>query len=152
MAFTLMSPAFKSGSVIPARHSCDGDNISPALAWSGAPSGTRGFALVCEDPDAPAGAWYHWAIYDIAPGASALAEGYAGGRGSEKQALNDFRRRKYDGPCPPHGHGKHHYRFTLYALDTAELGVKRDAHCRDVEAAARAHALARAELVGLYAR
>ena len=152
MAMTLTSLAFKSGGATPARHTCDGDNVSPSLTWSGAPAGTQGFAMVCADPDAPAGTWYHWAVYDIAPNTTALAAAYAAGPGAEKQALNDFRRRRYDGPCPPHGHGKHHYHFALYALDTVALGLKRDAHCRDVEAAARSRALARAELVGLYGR
>jgi hypothetical protein len=82
-----------------------------------------------------------------------LPEAYpAAGRGAVKQALNDFRRRRYDGPCPPHGHGTHHYHFKLYALGTASLALNRDADCRAVEAAAQAHALGRAELVGTYGR
>ena len=120
--------------------------------------------------------FYHWLMVDIPPTITEIKAGQCSdgivakgkhapkGPAGSRQGLNDYtlwfggdadmggQYLGYDGPCPPHGHGKHHYRFALYALDTAELGVKRDAHCRDVEAAARAHALARAELVGLYAR
>lgn len=153
MAFMLTSTAFKSSGAIPSRYTCDGDNISPSLSWSGLPTDARSFALICADPDAPAGTWYHWGVYDIPAETMNLPEAYpAAGRGAVKQALNDFRRRRYDGPCPPHGHGTHHYHFKLYALGTASLALNRDADCRAVEAAAQAHALGRAELVGTYGR
>ena len=153
MAFMLTSAAFKSGGAIPSRYTCDGDNISPSLSWSGLPADARSFALICADPDAPAGTWYHWGVYDIPAETTNLPEAYpAAGRGAVKQALNDFRHRRYDGPCPPHGHGTHHYHFKLYVLDTASLALNRDADCRAVETAAQAHALGRAELVGTYGR
>lgn len=153
MTMRLASTAFTSGAEIPARFTCDGDDLSPPLAWSGAPPGTRSLAIVCRDPDAPSGVWYHWAAYDIAPTVGRLAEHC---RPDEKTALrqgtNDFRRAGYGGPCPPHGHGRHHYHFTLYALDVEHLDVPAHAHCREIERAAKAHALAVAELVCVYER
>ncbi len=151
MTMRLTSTAFRPGGTIPARFTCDGENLSPPLAWSGAPEGTRSFALVCRDPDAPAGVWYHWAIFDIAPGRDGLEE-HCRPSGGVHQAVNDFGQRGYGGPCPPHGHGRHHYHFTLYALDVEHLDVPAGARCREVEAEAKAHALAEAELTGLYAR
>jgi Raf kinase inhibitor-like YbhB/YbcL family protein len=153
MAFTLMSPAFAPGGTIPSRYTCDGNNVSPVLSWSEVPASAQSFALVCADPDAPAGTWYHWAVYDLPAGTTSLPEAYPpAGRSAGKQARNDFKRQRYDGPCPPRGHGRHHYHFKLYALDTASLALKRDADCRAVEAAAETHALGRAELVGFYGR
>jgi Raf kinase inhibitor-like YbhB/YbcL family protein len=151
VAFALTSAAFAAGETIPRRHTCDGENVSPPLSWQDAPSGVRSFALICDDPDAPGGVWFHWAIHGIPAGTSSFG---AGPRPSEgmKLGLNDFRRKRYEGPCPPPGHGQHRYRFKLYALSVENLGVKDGAHCRDVEQAARAHALAVTELVGVYAR
>lgn len=152
MTMRLISPAFTSGSEIPARFTCDGDNLSPPLAWSNAPSGTRSFAIVCCDPDAPSGVWYHWAALDIARNVDKLAERCRPGSTAMRQAINDFEKRGYGGPCPPRGHGRHHYHFTLYALDVEHLDVPPSAHCRDIERAARPRALATAELIGFYSR
>lgn len=153
MALTLTSPAFKDGERIPKKHTCDGEDRSPPLAWSGAPTGTKSFALVCDDPDAPAGTWHHWAIYDIPATEHGLPEGYpTSGKGNVRQAVNDFRRIGYGGPCPPRGHGTHHYRFTLYALKTDKLAVAGQAQCRDVARTAAAQALAQVTLTGLYSR
>jgi Raf kinase inhibitor-like YbhB/YbcL family protein len=102
----LASSAFADGSAIPRRFTCDGDNLSPPLQWSGAPAGTRSFVLLCDDPDAPSGTWHHWAAYDIPPTAVELAVGAAQDK-KMKQAVNDFRKPGYGGPCPPHGHGPH---------------------------------------------
>jgi Raf kinase inhibitor-like YbhB/YbcL family protein len=151
MTLRLTSPAFTAEGTIPVRYTCDGEDMSPPLSWSGAPQGTRSFALICRDPDAPAGVWYHWALFDIAQDRHGLEERCRPGGGMH-QAVNDFGQRGYGGPCPPHGHGRHHYHFTLYALSVEYLDVAPGAHCRDVEAAARAHALATAELTGLYGR
>ena len=153
MHFKLSSSSFGDGEGIPTRHTCDGADISPALQWSAAPSGTRSFALICADPDAPAGIWYHWAIFDIPPTTKGLPE-HCSPRAYEgiRQAANDFGRTGYGGPCPPRGHGRHHYRFTLYALYVDHLPVKGSARCRDVEHAAKEHSLAQAELIGLYGR
>lgn len=152
MVMRLTSAAFTSGGEIPARFTCDGENLSPPLAWSGAPSGTRGFAVICRDPDAPAGVWYHWAAFDIARSTDGLAEHCRPNDKALRQGVNDFRRSSYGGPCPPHGHGRHHYHFTLYALDVDHLDAPANAHCREVESAAKVHALAVAELVGFYER
>lgn len=153
MTFRLDSPAFATGGRIPTRYTCDGENLSPPLSWSGAPAGTRSFALVCSDPDAPAGTFHHWAVFDIPPDATGLAEGLPTGTTPPfAHAQNDFRRAGYSGPCPPRGHGAHRYRFALYALKVPALGLPGLPGCRDVERAARTHALAETELVGTYAR
>lgn len=152
MSMRLTSIAFPHGGKIPTRFTCDGADVSPPLAWSGAPPAARSFALVCSDPDAPHGVWFHWAIFDIPAGATDLAEHCVVSAASPPQARNDFGRQGYGGPCPPHGHGRHHYHFTLYALDVARLDLPQTATCRAVEEAARSHALATAELVGVYSR
>lgn len=153
MTFTLSSPAFTANERIPARCTCDGADVSPPLAWSGAPAGMRSFALICTDPDAPSGTWYHWAVYDIAPEVTRLPEALPlEMEGRTRQAINDFYRPGYCGPCPPCGHGTHHYHFRLYALNVDALPVKAEAHSRDVERAARQHMLAETDLVGTYDR
>jgi len=152
MTMRLTSAGFTHGSEIPAHFTCDGGNLSPPLAWSGAPPGTRSFAIICRDPDAPSGAWYHWAAFDIPRSADTLEEHVSPSSATIRQAINDFGKRGYGGPCPPHGHGPHHYHFALYALGVEHLEAPASARCRDVEKAAKAHALATAELIGLYAR
>jgi Raf kinase inhibitor-like YbhB/YbcL family protein len=149
----IRSSAFADGSSIPRRFTCEGENVSPPLAWSDAPSQTRSFVLLCDDPDAPAGTWHHWAAYDIPPGVTEFAEGGAqrGGR-HWKEAVNDFRRSGYGGPCPPPGHGPHHYQFRLLALSVDHLRLGDKASCRDVEREARKHPLEEATLVGIYQR
>jgi Raf kinase inhibitor-like YbhB/YbcL family protein len=104
----LNSTAFADGSAIPQRFSYDGDDVPPPLSWSDVPTGTRSFVLLCDDPDAPAGTWHHWAAFDIPSTVSALAEHAASDaeKGGFKQAVNDFRRPGYGGPCPPRGHGR----------------------------------------------
>ena len=117
----LVSSAFADGAAIPRRFTCDGENLSPPLQWSGAPAGTRSFVLLCDDPDAPAGTWHHWAVYDVPPVLTDLADGAALNM-KMKQAVNDFRKVGYGGPCPPRGHGPHHYHFRLLALDGPSSG------------------------------
>lgn len=154
MTFKLESNAFYAGGRLPARFTCDGGDASPPLRWSGAPTGTRGFALVCSDPDAPAGTFYHWAIYDIPADTFSLPERYPHqrqGRGPS-QAVNDFGRRGYGGPCPPKGHGPRRYFFRLYAIGIEQLPLPPSADARDVEGVAAKHALASAELMGIYER
>lgn len=152
MEMRLTSTAFGHDEEVPARFTCDGANVSPQLAWSGPPAGTRSFAIVCSDPDAPSGTWYHWAVFDIPAGTCELAENHPPKSISVRQAINDFGTQGYGGPCPPHGHGTHHYYFTLYALNVEHLGVPVGARCRDVEKAAKTHAIATAKLIGVYAR
>ena len=135
---------------------CRGGNISPALSWSHPPAGTRSFALLMFDPDAPGGGWWHWAVFDIPPGVTSLRAG-AGDPASHLlpagaiQARNDFGSPGYGGPCPPPG-SPHHYRLTLYALRIAKLGLGADAKPAQIEARARAGALAEAQVVGVYGR
>jgi len=154
MAFTLASAAFREGAVIAAKYTCDGVDVSPALTWSGAPAGTRSFALIADDPDAPAGTWVHWVLYNLPADVSELPENIAKVEsldlGGARQGRNDFRRPGYGGPCPPPG-PPHRYFFKLYALD-APLKLKAGAQKRDVEAAMEGHVLATAQLMGTYGR
>ena len=153
MQFTLSSPSFRNSQPMPAKHSCEGADASPALKWEGAPAGTKGFALICDDPDAPGGSWVHWVIYGIAASTSELAENVAKSDtvGGVKQGVNDFGKVGYGGPCPPRGHGVHHYHFRLYALD-AELNLAPRVTRRQLEAAMKGRVLAQTELVGTYRR
>jgi Raf kinase inhibitor-like YbhB/YbcL family protein len=148
----LTCSAFASNSRIPVHFTCDGVDVSPPLAWSDPPAGVRSYALVCADPDAPGGVWYHWAIYDIPSATQALHEHWPPTQASPPQAVNDSRRTGYGGPCPPRGAPPHHYHFRLYALNVERLGLGPHAQCRDVDAAARTHAIATAELIGTYSR
>ncbi len=154
MAFELRSDAFSNGARIPARHTCDGEDRSPALRWNAPPPDTAAFALIVNDPDAPVGDWVHWVLYDLPPETRALPQGIppTGVLGSgAKQGLNDFKRLGYGGPCPPRGDGPHRYVFTLYALD-APLGLKAGLTRADVLAAMRGHILETATLTGTYER
>ena len=150
----LTSADFTDDGRIPKNCTCEGEDLSPALAWTDAPPQTRSFVVLCNDPDAPNGVWRHWAAYDIPHGWSHLdrGAGRAAARGHIKQAVNDFNRVGYGGPCPPKGDGSHHYRFTVLALSVDRLNVHADPRCRDVESEARQHVLAAATLVGLYER
>ncbi|RRI00102.1 YbhB/YbcL family Raf kinase inhibitor-like protein [Mesorhizobium tamadayense] len=150
----LISNGFADGTTIPRRFTCDGQDLSPPLSWTGAPAGTRSFVLLCDDPDAPTGVWHHWAAYDMAADCVGLAEGAARDPGKQglKQATNDFRRPGYGGPCPPHRHGPHRYHFRLLALSIDHLPFGNDPSCQGVEREARKHGLAEALLVGIYER
>lgn len=154
----LSSDAFPDGGAIPRRFTCDGDDVSPPLAWADVPMAARSLVLLCDDPDAPAGVWHHWAIYDIAPATTGLGEGAGAGAGAGdaqadfRQGINDFRRPGYNGPCPPRRHGTHHYHFRLLALSVASLTFRGEPTCRDVEREARKHLLSEATLVGVYQR
>ena len=149
----LTSTAFKEGEPIPARHTCEGKDISPALNWSGTPPGTASFALIADDPDAPVGTWVHWVVYDLPAASTELAEDAPRTQyltGNARQGLNDFRRLGYGGPCPPAGK-PHRYFFKLYALDKS-LELPPGATKRDVERAMQGHILGEARLMGTYQR
>jgi hypothetical protein len=148
----LSSPAFIDAQPIPRRFTCDGEDLSVPLRWSDAPAETRSFVLLCEDPDAPRGVWHHWAVYDIPSDWTGLVEGIGRPEAGLKQAINDFGRPGYGGPCPPRRHGTHHYRFRLLALSVDRLAVRGKPTCQEVERQARNHAVAEATLVGLYER
>jgi Raf kinase inhibitor-like YbhB/YbcL family protein len=146
MTFTLSSPAFRHESTVPVTFTCDGDDVPPPLSWSGKPDGTRSFALILDDPDAPGGTFTHWLLHDIPSHTTELSATAVG-----KTLRNSFGRSGYGGPCPPRGHGVHRYFFTLYALDVPTLsfrGKSRD----DLEEAMQGHVLATARLMGRYER
>jgi Raf kinase inhibitor-like YbhB/YbcL family protein len=145
---SLTSDAFSNGGQIPEQFTCDGTDQTPILRWSEPPPGTRSFALVIDDPDAPSGTFRHWGVFDIPASARAIG----GGSHAGTEVTNDFGKQGYGGPCPPKGHGPHHYHFKLYALDTHSLGLAASAKVIDVEKAARSHAIAQGELVGTYER
>jgi Raf kinase inhibitor-like YbhB/YbcL family protein len=151
-ALVLSSPAFDAGATLPIRHTADGDDLSPPLRWTGAPPGTASFALVCEDPDAPAGSFVHWLVWNIDAGERELVEGLppkaevAGIR----QGKNGFGRVGWGGPSPPRGR-PHRYVFRLYALD-ANLDLGGGARRAVLERALLPHVLAEATLEGLYGR
>jgi Raf kinase inhibitor-like YbhB/YbcL family protein len=150
----LKSTAFADGSAIPRRFTCDGQDLSPPFEWSEVPASARSFVFLCDDPDAPAGTWRHWAAYDIPSTLTALAEN--GASDAEKlgfkQAVNDFQRSGYGGPCPPRDHGMHHYHFRLLALSVDCLSISPRPSCREVEREARKYSIAEATLVGVYQR
>jgi len=154
MSFTISSPAFANHQAMPKKYTCEGADVSPPLRWSGAPPGTKGFALIMDDPDAPDPkaprmTWVHWVIYDLPADVHELAEGAAtlGLPGNARQGINDWKRTGYGGPCPPIG--RHRYFHKLYALDT---GLPRLEHPTKAQliAAMKGHVLAEAELVGTY--
>lgn len=152
MAFELTSTAFAHEEAIPPRYTCDGDDISPPLAWGDPPAGTKGFALIANDPDAPMGTWVHWVVYHLPPSTRRLPEAYpreAQGADGTRQGRTDFGRTGYGGPCPPGG--THRYFFTLYALD-AMLTVPPGATAQQLDAAMKGHVLAEAALMGTYYR
>ena len=153
MRITITSPAFTQGSPIPAKYTCDGQDVSPPLKWSGMPAGTLGLVLICDDPDAPAGTWVHWILYNLPPMPTELTERVPAEEvltEGTRQGLNDFKRVGYGGPCPPQGK-PHRYSFKLYALDV-ELDLKPKASKAQVVAAMQGHILAEGELMGTYQR
>jgi hypothetical protein len=145
---SLTSDAFQNNGAIPAQYTCDGANQSPALSWGEPPQGTKSFALVVDDPDAPGGTHRHWGAFDIPANTRSIAAGQAIG----SQAMNDSGKSGYAGPCPPPGHGVHHYHFKLFALGIDKLGVPANSKVADVENAASQHAVGQAELIGTYER
>jgi len=147
--FSLSSPTFINNGLMPARYTCDGDNISPALNWNSVPPRTKSFALLVKDPDAPSGNWVHWVIFNIPPSERSLPEASDAPLKGEVMGVNDFGNMGYGGPCPPSG--THRYIFRLYALDTV-LDLGQAAKAQSVEAALNGHVLDKAELIGLYSR
>jgi Raf kinase inhibitor-like YbhB/YbcL family protein len=147
MSMVLTSSAFAEGDLIPARHARRGENLSPPLAWNGAPAGTRSFALIVDDPDAPGGDWVHWIVYNLPADLSALPEGITTPPGSAAQGKNGWGAAQYDGPQPPSG--THRYVFKLYALDTV-LDLGPGATKAALLDAMEGHVLARGQLVGKY--
>ena len=153
MTIELTSTAFADGTSVPTRFTCDGPDLSPPLRWTGMPEGALSLALICDDPDAPAGTWVHWVLYDLPADAGHLAEGVPTEHilpSGAKQGQNDFGRIGYGGPCPPRGM-PHRYFFKLYALD-GMLDLGPGATKQDVEAAMDGHILEHGRLMGTYGR
>ena len=146
------SHVFGEGDPIPKQYTCDGPDISPPLSWTGIPAGTQSLALICDDPDAPAGIWVHGVVFNIPADVSELPENVSKEReldNGARQGVNDFRRIGYGGPCPPGG--THRYYFKLYALDTfleAEPGIAK----QELQEIMDGHILAQDILMGRYTR
>ena len=151
MPFQLISAAFTEGAVIPALHTCQGADVSPSLEWSGEPAGTRSFALIVEDPDAPVGTWTHWLLYDIPARNHNLAQGFRSGA-MGLSGVNDFGKPGYGGPCPPKGHGPHRYFFRLFALEVDTLGLPAGVRAADLKRALKVHTLAESVTMGRFER
>ncbi len=152
--FSISSPAFTNNASVPRKYTAEGENVSPPLEWSGAPAGTRSFALIVDDPDAPdprapQRTWVHWVLYDIPADTHALPANAAshGLPAGTHQGLNDWKRVTYGGPAPPIG--RHRYFYKLYALDTVLPDLERPTKARLLNAM-RGHVLAEAQLVGTY--
>jgi Raf kinase inhibitor-like YbhB/YbcL family protein len=148
----IKSSSFNHEDMITAKYTCDGQNVSPPLAWSGAPEKTKSFALICDDPDAPAGTWVHWVIFDIPASVNSLPEKISRQEeiaGLGKNGKNTSQHFGYDGPCPPSG--THRYYFKLYALDTM-LNLNAGLSKEDLLKAMKGHVLAEAQLMGRYKR
>ena len=147
----ITSTAFADGESIPARYTCDGEDVSPPLRISGTPEGTQSIAIIADDPDAPGGTWVHWVAYGITPDTGELAEGYATSLpGGARHGTNDFGKRAYGGPCPPSG-SAHRYFFKVYAVDR-EVGLKAGATKADLLVEMEGKILASGQLVGTYQR
>lgn len=155
MPFELTSPAFTNGGAIPTKYTCEGEDVSPALAWQDLPAGTRSLVLIVDDPDAPDPAapkmtWVHWVLFDLPPGSTGLPEGAGSGEAlpeGARSGRNDWKRAGYGGPCPPIG--RHRYFHKLYALDR-KLSLTGQPSKQEVESAMHGHVLATAELIGTY--
>lgn len=156
VALMISSPAFPHDGEIPVRYTCDGDDVSPPLAWSGLPENAKSLVLIVDDPDAPDPAapkmtWVHWVLYNIPPEAGGLPEAVASEDlpAGTREGINDWRRTGYGGPCPPIG--RHRYFHKLYALDVVLPDLGRPTKAQ-LENAMRGHVLDQAELIGTYRR
>ena len=147
----LLVDAFSNGSAIPKRYSCEGEDVSPQVRWSGEPKNTRSFVLIVDDPDAPSGTWVHWLQYDIPATVHELPEAIPPSR-IGLCGTNSFGQPRYGGPCPPKGHGPHRYYFRLYALDTKDLGLNAGVGREQLERVMKPHVIAQAEYMGRYER
>jgi Raf kinase inhibitor-like YbhB/YbcL family protein len=147
MSLTLTSDAFANGQSIPAKYSCVGKNISPALAWDEPPAGTKSLALIVDDPDAPMGTWVHWVLFNIPASTASLPEN--ADSSAMSAGKNSSGNTRYDGPCPPSG--THRYFFKLYALDST-LSLSPGATKEQVLKAMESHILAQGELMGTFSK
>jgi len=156
MTFALTSTAFGSNDRIPVQYTGEGKDASPPLEWGEPPAGTKTFALICDDPDAPVGTWDHWVIWNLPGNLRKLPEGVAKREtlpelGGALQGKNSWPKIGYDGPMPPKGHGTHHYNFVLCALDKA-LDLQTGSDKKALLGAMKGHILGQAKLTGTYSR
>ena len=135
----LSSPVFEHNGTIPSKYTCDGVNVNPPVLIEHVPTGTKSLSLIVDDPDAPAGTWVHWVLWNIDPAIGEVKEDSV--PKGVQQGMNDFRQHAYSGPCPPSG--THRYFFRLYALDTTKA---------DLEKSMRGHIIEQAHIIGLYRR
>ena len=152
MTMVITSPAFLPEGEIPRRYTCDGEDISPALDWSGLPEGTKSIALISDDPDAPMGTWVHWVLFNLPGETKELAEHIPPDKtltNGARQGANDFRKIGYGGPCPPGG--THRYFFKIYALDT-QFDLPPGAKKAELLKAMQGHILGQGQLMGKYKR
>jgi Raf kinase inhibitor-like YbhB/YbcL family protein len=152
--FSMSSEDIKDGQPIAEVYTCDGADHSPQLSWPEAPTGTRSFTLVMDDPDAPNGTFRHWGVFNMPATQTSIERGEGNGPGNANfvQAMNDFGKSGYGGPCPPKGHGPHRYRFKLYALDIDKLTLPPDTKIASLEEQAKQHQVGFAEITGTYER
>ena len=154
MPLDVRSPAFEDGDEIPVRYTCDGENISPAIDWSGVSQETQSLALLMEDPDAPSGTFTHWTIYNIPRGIDGLPEDVPRDErlpDESRQCTNSSGKTGYTGPCPPPGGGSHRYYFNVYALD-AEILLSNGATREEFLGAIKDHVIDEGKLMGRYQR
>ena len=152
MDIKISSSAFDEGGTIPLKYTCDGEDVSPPLEWSGVPEGAKTLVLISDDPDAPMGTWVHWVLFNLPATVNNLPEDIPPMQTLEsgaKQGMNDFRRIGYGGPCPPGG--MHRYYFKIYALDT-EIDLEAGAAKPEILRAMEGHILAQGQLMGRYSR
>jgi len=152
MGFQLQSDVFEAGGPIPSKFTCDGQDVSPPLSWDGVPEGAQSLALVMEDPDAPAGIWVHWVLYNIPVVSRGLTEGVPADEelpDGSRSGINSWRRSGYGGPCPPGG--THRYFFRLYAID-AQLDLAPGATKEGLLTAIQGHVVGQTEIMGTYGR
>ena len=154
LSIEVTSSAFAEGARIPTRYTCDGEDASPPLKWTGVPQAAKSIALIADDPDAPGGTWIHWVLYGLSPDTTGLPEGLPKTNellSGARHGGTDFGRNEYGGPCPPPGHGAHRYYFKVYALD-AEIGLAAGGTKQDVLEAMKGKILAEGQLMGTYLR
>ena len=157
MKLEVSSTAFKEGETIPKQHTGDGKDVSPPLSWSGAPEGTKSFALICDDPDAPGKVWVHWVLFNLPADTSGLKKGAGDAKAGllpvgAIQSRTDFGAPGYGGPCPPVGHGKHRYIFTVHAISLDKLPLDENSPAAMVGYFLNQNSLGKATLKGVYSR
>lgn len=152
MEIKITSSAFSEGGMIPAKYTCDGEDISPPLKWEAVPEGTVSIALICDDPDAPMGTWVHWILYNLPPDTKQLSEKFPDDEtlpNQARQGITDFGKTGYGGPCPPGG--THRYYFKIYALDT-KIDIVKIADKASVVQSMQGHIIGEGTLMGRYKR